>query len=821
MKKLLLLFLAGMALVSVASAVTREGHPRIALVLSGGIPVRGFCEIGVIRALEEEKIPISYVAGTSMGAIIGSQFALGYDSYEIARGIKQIDVAGVFYKQIDYDKLFLDRKEGFRRYLFTFELDGLTPVIPQSIATPQNVTPVFAEIGITAMNIRDFNKFTIPFRLNAVDQDTGEEVIFSSGYFPKVLQASCAMPLLFPPVMIGGRTYVDGGVRKNLSLDLVSEFDPDIIIAVNVPAGMTRVRGREESETIVSNLSRHLTMPQKEIEESNRRRAHIFIEPDISAYSFTDFGKFDEVVEAGYRDAFLHMPALKKLIQQKRRELGLAEPPEAPPSAPAATIRSIRLVGNTIYRRGLFSNVLSAPVERTGLSRFIPTPAPEGGLLEVISSAAGDPYDPQMAERDRRLLRNIYFFDGYKLVRVGKEFDPQSGELVFRVHEGRIGSVDFVGAEYLSEDFLRDKIERIEVFDIRRVHDNIERLYATGLFAEVSFAVTPRGDEYVLTYLLTEKHYNSLSIGLRYDTYEHFSALAALTFTHFKDRKLRQTLSLKLGNEYDVELVSEFWPEALGRSWLGELSLYYRLRHQGVYNGLNPGFDYLSRGVRLGSRTSVAAIGQVAYGLDLVSVTSTVPNIFTPLLPDENIAAWFLRTRIDHRDDPFVPTRGVLAGAEYRQGVPFQGEKNDFGQGLVNIDIYSPLPWEHVVFVRNQLCLGRGSVPLSQRCRLGGEANLLGFNRDEFVNKHMYACRFGYRFPFEVPAYGLVKRAYLSLLHDVGVGADQLSDLNQQRLMSGTGVQLEFNTFLSLAARFNMGFARGAPQAFLAVGNEF
>ncbi|MBU1867532.1 MAG: patatin-like phospholipase family protein, partial [Candidatus Margulisbacteria bacterium] len=120
-------------------------QPRIALVLSGGIATRGLSEIGVIKALEEENIPISYVVGTSMGAVLGSLVAQGYTADEIKQIAKSIDWLQAFVQYTDYKNLLFGEKEKYGKYLFRVDLNGLRPIIPDSLVNGQKPALIFSE----------------------------------------------------------------------------------------------------------------------------------------------------------------------------------------------------------------------------------------------------------------------------------------------------------------------------------------------------------------------------------------------------------------------------------------------------------------------------------------------------------------------------------------------------------------------------------------------------------------------------------------------------------------------------------------------------
>ena len=786
MKKGFILILCLFCLASTAISATSESYPRIALVLSGGIVTRGLSEIGVIKALEEEHIPISYVAGTSMGSVLGSLLAQGYSAAEIEDIARSIDWIQAFVQSSDYKNLLLGEKEKFGKYSLRMEMEGMRPIVPRSLVNEQRPAFLFTEISIRALNITDFNKFKIPFRANATDLETGKEKVFSGGYLPKVLEASAAVPMMLSPVEIDGHLYVDGGAVDNLPVELVKEFKPDIIIAVNLGADL---RKKEELNSLFSVLSQNLSFLQKESAEKHRRQADILIEPDISKYSFADFGKIEEIIDLGYQAAKQKMPELKKMIAQKG---GVLMAPERK-TATGQLVRNIYINGNTLY--------------------------PKIVLAELVSSETNVPYDPKKAASDRQRIWQKYFFDGYKLAEVEVSFEAGNGKLCFTVREGAVEETRFSGAQNFSDFFLRDKIRALKIFNIKVVSDNVDLLYSTGFFENVGFTLLPGEKGTVLVYTLKEKNHNSVAIGLRYDTYQQLSLLSDLNLNFSKGQNFQQTISAKIGNEYNFQLITGFWPRRFGQNLLGEFSLFYFNKSQDLYSGSNLDytFHYLTKGARLGVKLNIEPLGRISSGIDFSEVY--YEKIFS-LLPNESITKLFLKTRLDFLDEPIFPSSGVAANFEYYQGLNALAGNFDFSKMKVDLEGYLPLPWQQVIFAKSKLYLGRGNVPLSERFRLGGEENLVGYGRDQFIGKDVAQLRLGCRLPLSLPESGLVEGVYLSLFQDLGIATSDINDLKNGQWNAGYGAEMQFNTILGLASKLSLGFGQKTA-LFFSIGNEF
>jgi outer membrane protein assembly factor BamA len=252
---------------------------------------------------------------------------------------------------------------------------------------------------------------------------------------------------------------------------------------------------------------------------------------------------------------------------------------------------------------------------------------------------------------------------------------------------------------------------------------------------------------------------------------------------------------------------------------MGEGALYYFYKSQDIYVGstLSSNFHYLTKGVRLGTKLDIEPLGRISSGIEFNDVT--YEKIFS-LLPEEKITRLFVRTRIDFLDAPIFPSSGMALNLDYSQGIAGLGGNYDFSKAKIDLEGYLPLPRRQVVFLKGKVYLGKGNVPFSERYRLGGADNLIGFGRDQFIGKDLLQLRLGYRLPLTIPAAGLVEGVYLLLLQDYGVVALNFNDLSKNEINSGFGAELQFNTLLGLAARMNLGYGQGV-NFFFSIGNEF
>ncbi len=216
---------------------TALARPSIGLALSGG-GARGAAHVGVLRVIEELGIPIDYVAGTSMGSIIGGLYAMGLSPDEIEATIKDIDWNAIFDDNPVRPERRMQRKLDDRQMLIgtrpgVIESERRVDLVP-ALMQGQRLALALRQYTLPARSIDDFDQLPIPFRAVATDVITGEAVVLKTGDLATAIRASMAVPAVFSPVEIDDRLLVDGGLAMNLPISVVREMGADIIIAVDI-----------------------------------------------------------------------------------------------------------------------------------------------------------------------------------------------------------------------------------------------------------------------------------------------------------------------------------------------------------------------------------------------------------------------------------------------------------------------------------------------------------------------------------------------------------------------------------------------------------
>lgn len=282
-------------------------RPKIGLALSGG-GARGAAHVGVLKVLEKMGIPVDYVAGTSMGAVVGGLYAMGMSPEEIEATIEKIDWTAIFQDEPQRQDRRIHRKLDDNDYLMSARPGvneekrevNLVPALIQG----HRLDLALRRYTLPARSIQDFDDLKIPFRAVATDAVTGEAVILGGGDLANSIRASMAVPAAFAPVEIGDQLLIDGGLAMNLPVSVVRDMGADIIIAVDV--GGPR-RDREEINNVLQMLDQVMSLvtwrnTQEQIAELHGRDVLITppLEREVTA---ADFSKMLDAVAIGERGA--------------------------------------------------------------------------------------------------------------------------------------------------------------------------------------------------------------------------------------------------------------------------------------------------------------------------------------------------------------------------------------------------------------------------------------------------------------------------------------------------------------------------------------
>jgi NTE family protein len=275
-------------------------RPKIGLALGGGSE-RGFAHIGVIRWFEENNIPIDYVAGTSMGSLVGGLYATGRSAEEMEQLVADLEWDVLFRSETPYENLDFRRKED--RIAFPSKLhfgwsNGFS--LPSGFLPGTPVNYLLAELTAPYQTLDHFDRLPTPYRAVATDIAAGEVVVFEDGSLPLAMRASISIPGAFSPIEVDDMVLVDGGVLNMVPADVVRQMGADVVIAVDVGVAL---EDAEELDSITSVLSQTLSVMLLRLTNDALREADIVIRPDLKDLKNNSWDDAPAFAARGYEAA--------------------------------------------------------------------------------------------------------------------------------------------------------------------------------------------------------------------------------------------------------------------------------------------------------------------------------------------------------------------------------------------------------------------------------------------------------------------------------------------------------------------------------------
>ena len=279
---------------------SRDERPRIGLVLGGG-GARGAAHIGVLRELERMRVPVDAIAGTSMGAVVGSLYAAGKSPDELERLVETIDWEDAFVDAPARRFLSYRRKQDDAAYPIPLELGFRKGdvLLPRGLIQGQKLQLILREEMLHIPAVSDFDDLAIPFRAVASDIVTGELHVMADGDLALAARASMSAPGIFAPVVVDGHTLVDGGLLGNVPIDVVREMDVDVIIAVDVEFPLYPPEHLRSALEITEQMLTVMVRRETRRQLATLGERDVLIRPDLGEHGSTNFQQIMDVIEPG------------------------------------------------------------------------------------------------------------------------------------------------------------------------------------------------------------------------------------------------------------------------------------------------------------------------------------------------------------------------------------------------------------------------------------------------------------------------------------------------------------------------------------------
>lgn len=393
-------------------------RPKVGLVLEGGSAL-GLAHIGVLRWLEEHRVPVSYVAGTSMGGLVGGIYSTGLSATELQDLVLTIKWDEVLQGQVPYEDLSFRRKEDALEYPNRLEF-GLKKGLqfPEGFNSGQQVVSILDRVALPYSDLQDFNDLPIPFACVATDLVSSRMFVFRKGSLSLALRSTMSLPGIFTPVRWDGHIFADGGLLDNLPVDVAKSMGADLTVAVHLQSTKLDPSSSLSSFGV---LSRSMSVVIAANELRSMEKADILISVPLENYNSLNFNDYENLIKAGYDAAQAKSAILSTLsvdeatweayLAQRAARRRTASAPQfvqvsgtSPKVADAIGSKLQSNVGQTIDPARLEDQLMNVMGEGrfASLSYQITSANQQPGLL---ITAIEKPYSPP-------LVRPVLLFDG-------------------------------------------------------------------------------------------------------------------------------------------------------------------------------------------------------------------------------------------------------------------------------------------------------------------------------------------------------------------------------------------------------------------------
>ncbi|MBT3252812.1 MAG: hypothetical protein HOF36_09810 [Candidatus Marinimicrobia bacterium] len=745
-------------------------RPKIGLVLSGG-GARGFAHIGTLKLLDSLNIPIDYIAGTSMGGIIGAFYSIGYDGVEIERLIRNMEWEHFFSDDPPRELLPYYERKNDGRFQFEFEIKNGLPVPPDGLISGQKILLALSELTYAYENVEHFDQLPIPYRCVTVDLLTGKEVVLDSGSLSKAIRSTMSIPTLFDPVEWGDSLLIDGGLLNNVPVDVVRDMGADVVITSNVGRS---IRSRDELNTLLEILEQTIFIAEYNREEDNLPLSDLIITPELNKLNAADFRRknVDDIIQEGNRAANAKRHDLEQLVREHQLAM---------PSSQFASKKT--------------------PSQLYGLQVMGNTTLPFNYLYELSGLTPGDSITAEIVEDH---LRSMRLSERVRDVTYSAYLNSTDGvNIKLHVVENEYPKIDGIvikGNHRLPFSYIYQKLDihRGDEFNPRQIAERITQLYGLGVFKHIHYEIEPLDSKFLkLTVVVEEQALDVVRLGLRYDNY--FNLVGAIGVVH----EHLFLPGLRLEAEYQFAGLSKF-----------ESRLLYPLSFDGfmIYPLSKLSFQNISRsiystagehlaiyedqrrqlGIGLGAHPQPSMVLEVDLSFEKTNINPEVGQSGLSEWQDE-FSYLNLYLGIDDLDEVLVPNSGKRIEIEYQGSLSSIWGSGKYTRFEISSDFYDENSSRDNIRFKSRIGVLEGSDSLFYKgFHTLGPDDFVGLDYYELTGKRIFLLRMDYR-------RNLAPDWYFKLIYNVApnpsIGDETIYPFKSHAL-NGFGASLLYNSIL-------------------------
>ena len=793
-------------------------RPKIGLALSGG-GMRGLAHIGVLQALDESGIEIDYIAGVSMGAVVGALYSSGYSSKDLNKLILDIDWGELLTDKPSRRTLFFTRKRNYGRHILQVRFIEWKPYIPASITSGQKVTMLFDGFLMNALYHPepDFDHLKVPFRAPATDLLTGDLVLFKDGDLSEVLRASISFPLLFSPVELRGRILVDGGAVENIPVSTVKQMGADIIIAVDISSPLTDEI--DDPWEIANQVTTIMIADEMERALSN---ADLVLKPLPDSIGSFDFSIVDSIPRWSKEYTLSQIDTLRKIIESKniadskeylKFTYIVYQIPSKLQIVPQDTTElcSRNIISKTelqdhlnrLYCKYELEHIEAELMDNKLHIRLIIPPSysylmvkgnkllSDSLIIEQIHSLPGEPLYHSVGLQDRERIIALYRKHGYALASITSS--TLSGDtLIININEGIINHLSVQGGRHSSLNDLG--LKPGEAFNWFKVRKGLNRLYGSDIYESVRLNAIRNNKDYDLTLILDRRAFPLIRLGARYDLERKFKVMGEVIYEDILGSGTSTLISVYTGSE-EKHISAEISADRIMGTYLSFNSdvTYQDFRYP-LYNKEHnrlEGYRYERSWWKVRIGQHLFRWGMLSAALRMERTLSTHPTDN----PDLRTAVLIFESSIDTYDRyPFPHSGQALYLSFLTAGDLVPGELK-YTKFSGNFERWIQLKKRWCLMLNVRGGYAEPTIPTYEKFTLGGLNNFSGMFHREMLGNQLLCGGLALR-------YDLLSRflaeAFITLRYDFGQIVDGTDEIQFRRgyFRQGLGISFALNTVI-------------------------
>jgi NTE family protein len=761
---------------TIQELLKQEQRPKIALVLSGG-GARGISQIGIIKEFERQGIPIDYIVGTSIGAVVGGLYSVGYTGDELDSLITTAnwDEISSIGEEYDRSKLFLDKKALDDRSLITLRFDNYKFEVPEGVSAGIKFSTFLQKIiwnGLYA-NYNDFDQLKVPFRAVATDLVNGETVVLKSGNLSTSIRASATIPLQYKPVRLDSMVLIDGGLLANIPVEQAKEFDSDIIIAINTTSDLMP---DEDLNSLWNILDQSMSLMMKKRSDKSISQADYVIKPDLNGHDFTDFSDLDSVVKLGELSARRHIKNIKELIAKKQTTY-------------KNTNKQPKKITKINFSKG--KRKCDSSLVRFFEDKYLGAYIDYNTIKELKQDVL------RQCRQNKKSITGIRRFD----------INQDNGIIDIELSDSKICDIVIEGNDNLSDFIiLREmEFEKCQTVNTDKIIASWENLISSGLYSDVEISLKESTIDSGLALAIKVKENGSqlISLGARIDN-ERF-AQGGIDFIkeNLFDIGARATVRIAGGSRNQFLSFSIENQRIFSTMLTSSYSAYYSAKDIYKYEAAKNLPDDKRENFRVGefqeNRFGFKAYlgkhlerkGRI-YGEYRYERQRFYDTLGGAIPPYSTVSTLKFGTIFDSEDKSDFPTRGILLDMSLETSVFSFVDQMSFSK--ITFDISANQSWyggNHTLSPRIYFGFADRNLPEVEFYSFGGQDVFYGIREDEERGRQIAVASIEYRYKFPIK---ILFDTYLSMRYDIGSSWLNFEEIKFSGMRHGIGFNLGIDT---------------------------